>query len=125
MGNTRRSRHPSTSSERFVQDFAKRYDVEDPNTWPDNLLPWQLAALRKALTLLEADVAEYDETPRVLDEADTGMPRGRILTGGGQVHTLYKKGGGYVRYLIPSSSTVSCQTVGCCDPRKKVSAGRE
>jgi hypothetical protein len=118
-----RTRTASTSDRAA---FVATLDVEDPDTWPADLAPRQEAAIREAQREIEAAVEEWwEDTYRVLDESDTGMPPGRMLTGGGQVHTLYKRGGGYIRYLVPSSSTVTCAEVGCCDPRRMVSAGRD
>lgn len=85
--------------------------------------PWRLAAVKKAYALLEADIAGAEAEPRVLNNADAGMPTSMPLVASGRVHSLYKKGGGYIQYVVPSTAA-SCEAVGCCDPRKKVSAGR-
>ena len=117
-----RSRGRSTTA---AAEWAAQFDADDPSSWPAaELLPWQIAALRDARRRVEAAVADHDESFRVIDEADTGVPAGRLLLGGGVVHVLYKAGGGYIRYAVPSNCTVSCRSVGCCNPRRTISAGR-
>lgn len=106
-------------------EWAAQFEADDPSSWPTGpLLDWQIAALREAHRRVGAAVAEDNESFRVIDDADTGMPRGRLLVGGGTVHTLYKAGGGYIRYAVPSGCDVKCESAGCCDPRRTVSAGR-
>jgi hypothetical protein len=117
-----RSRRSTTTAEKY----AARYDLDDVGSWPTGALDaWQLVALREGHRRLEAEVAEAMDAFAKIDEADTGMPTTIPLVARGAVHTLYKRDGGFIRYVVPSSCTVSCETVGCCDPRKKVSAGRE
>jgi hypothetical protein len=117
-----RPRGPTTRRDKFLASI----DIDDPSTFPSDPLPWQIAAIREARRQLELDVDEYLATPHVIDEADEGTPpRGRVLVADGEVHTRYKNGGGYIRYVMPSSQAVSCEVAGCCDPRRTVSAGRE
>jgi hypothetical protein len=117
-----RPRGPTSRRDKFLASI----DIDDPSTFPSDPLPWQIAAIREARRLLELDVAADEATPHVIDEADEGMPPpGRVLVANGEVHTRYKKGGGYVRYVVPSSQKVSCEVAGCCDPRRPLSAGRE
>jgi hypothetical protein len=117
-----RSRGRSTTA---AAAWAAQFHADDPSTWPTGpLLPWQVAALRDSHRGVEAAVAERDESFRIIDEADTGIPRGQLLVGGGKVHVLYRAGGGYIRYVVPSDCSVKCETVGCCDPRRTISAAR-
>jgi hypothetical protein len=116
---------PRRRSTTAAAEWATQFDADDPSSWPTGpLLDWQVAALREAHRRVEADVADYDESFRVIDEAETGMPAGRLLLGGGVAHVLYKAGGGYIRYAVPSDCEVKCESVGCCDPRRTISAGR-
>jgi hypothetical protein len=111
----------STTAKR---EFLASIDLEERDTWPPHLLPWQRAAIEEGLRELDAEVGEYMGAARVLDEADEGVPRSRILSALGQVHTLNKAGGGFIRYQVPADCNVRCEEVGCCDPRRTISAGR-
>lgn len=111
----------STTAERYV----RRLDLEDIGALPTDLAPWQIAAIREGRRRLAEAATEYEQTPRMLREADSGMPAGRVLVASGRVHTLYKAGGGFIQILIPGPPTATCEEAGCCDPRKTISAGRE
>lgn len=121
-------RSPTTRrrSTTAAAQYAAQFDLDDPSSLPDaaTLLPWQFAAIREARRLFDAAFENYEEEAHVLEDVETGMPRGRILMAGGTVHTLYKHGGGFISYVVPSSCTVPCSVVGCCDPRRRISAGR-
>jgi hypothetical protein len=95
-----RTRRSSTAAKKYVAG----YDVDDRSTWPQQLKPWQLAVLREADRRLQKVVEAEQAKPRVVDEADSGRPRGRLLfvAEGMEERVIPLRDGGYVRVVVPA-----------------------
>jgi hypothetical protein len=119
MSRSRDAKRNNRRKSRTEVFLASLTDVEDNESLPADLAPWQVAAIRHERRQIELAVAEDQKERRVYDEADEGMPRGTPLVTGGRVHVRYKATGGYTRYFVPHELEIPCEIFGCCDPTRR------